>query len=77
MRSAQAFRARFSKRSCALWANERKTGMRLLGAVQRAGLIDTTPLRELTPPGWHWLVGGDLHQLLMLPAPALALLWPS
>ncbi len=77
VQSAQAFRVRFPRRSCGLWANERKTGVCLLGAVQRAGLTDTTPLRELTPPGWQRLTGGDLHPLLMLPALAQPLLRPS
>ncbi len=51
--------------------------MLLLGALQRTILTDTTPLRELTPLGWHRLVGGDLNPLLMLPVSALAFLWPN
>ncbi len=51
--SAQEYRARYPRRSCALWVNERKTGRRLLGAVQRDGLVDTAPLREHVPPSWR------------------------
>jgi hypothetical protein len=70
LRSAQEYHERFPRRSCALWANERKTGITLLGATQRDGLIDTTPLREQIPPGWRRDEMGDLVPLLLLPPPA-------
>ncbi|KAI9789896.1 MAG: hypothetical protein M1816_005665 [Peltula sp. TS41687] len=50
--SKQAYLSRFPKRTCALWYNEKLTGMRLLDAVERDGLADRLPVKEKTPPGW-------------------------
>ena len=39
------------KRSCALWANEKKTGRRLIDATLFEGLTEHVPLKEDTPEG--------------------------
>ena len=52
--SVEAFKIRRPLASCHLWVNERKTGLRLLDAVERQGLVDTSPVRQITPSGWIW-----------------------
>ena len=59
--SVDSYRAQFPKRMCHLWANERKTGRRLLNAVEREGLVDASSLPEMTPPGWSRDENGDLN----------------
>ena len=58
--SVEAFKIRRPKKSCLLWLNEWKTGRRLLDFVEREGLVDTSPVREITPSGWI-RDGGDLE----------------
>ncbi|MCJ1357953.1 MAG: hypothetical protein MMC33_007950 [Icmadophila ericetorum] len=40
------------RRGFCLWENESATGLKLLDAMKREGLTDTTPIREITPAGW-------------------------
>jgi hypothetical protein len=40
------------RRSCSLWSNERKTGLRLIEASILDGLIERPIIREATPDGW-------------------------
>jgi hypothetical protein len=58
LRSVQASGTRFPRHSCVLWTYDCWTSVHLLGAVQRPGLTDTMPLRELTPPGANDKVEG-------------------
>lgn len=51
--SVESYHARFPRRSCDVWAHERETGMRLLDPVEREGLMDTSPVVEMTPSGWR------------------------
>lgn len=51
--SVEAFKIRHPRKSCRLWVNERKTGLRLLHAFERQGLVDTSPVRQITPSGWR------------------------
>jgi hypothetical protein len=50
--SEPEFRAHFSNLQFTVWENEETAGQRLLSALERDGLTDTIPLREVTPPGW-------------------------
>ncbi|KAK2762728.1 hypothetical protein FQN54_000902 [Arachnomyces sp. PD_36] len=52
LESESAWREGSGKRTCALWVNEKKAGVPLLDTVEREGLTDTSPVVELTPPGW-------------------------
>lgn len=52
LETVDSYRGRNPRKSCALWANESKTGFPLLSAVERDGLTDTSPVIEITPPGW-------------------------
>lgn len=47
------------KGSCDLWTGEKATGVRLVEAEEREGLDDTSPIIELTPPGWKRFVDED------------------
>ncbi|KFA56368.1 hypothetical protein S40293_09444 [Stachybotrys chartarum IBT 40293] len=56
----EAWRARWPRLSCGLWANEKKTGMRLIEATKRTGGLGEEGgydvlrgLVESTPDGWH------------------------
>lgn len=51
--SVEALKFRIPTLSCRLWWNERKTGLRILHAFERQGLVDTSPVREITPSGWR------------------------
>lgn len=53
MESVEAFQIRHPGKSCRLWVNEKKTGLRLLHAFERQGLVDQTPVRQITPSGWR------------------------
>ncbi|GIJ86559.1 hypothetical protein Asppvi_005448 [Aspergillus pseudoviridinutans] len=45
------------KGSCLAWRHEQITGRKLLWATQREGLVDRSPLHEITPPGWRRGIG--------------------
>lgn len=51
--SVEAFKIRRPDKTCPLWVNEEKSGLRLLDVFEREGLIEAWPLREITPPGWR------------------------
>lgn len=38
--------------SCLAWYHEQMTGRKLIWATEREGLVDRSPLHEMTPPGW-------------------------
>lgn len=57
--TAETYRSLAPRQLCRLWYHEEMTGMPLLWATERNGLVDTTPLKELTPPGWKRLVDRD------------------
>lgn len=40
------------KGSCSWWGHEKLTGIQLIWATERDGLVDRSPIHELTPPGW-------------------------
>lgn len=45
------------KGSCLAWRHEQMTGRKLLWATEREGLVDRSPLHEITPPGWRRGIG--------------------
>jgi hypothetical protein len=50
--TVEAWRQLNPRRSCSLWSNERKTGLRLVEASILDGLIERPIIREATPDGW-------------------------
>ena len=58
--SEEAFKAQCPENSCNLWWNEELTGQRLLYPFEIQGLIDTSPVNEITPSGWR-RNGGELE----------------
>lgn len=40
------------KGSCSWWVQEKLTGKQLIWAMKREGLVDRSPVHELTPSGW-------------------------
>jgi hypothetical protein len=61
--STQEYRGRFPSHRFTLWNNEDTAGIKLLSALERDGLTDTAPVRELTPPGWSKNEHGCLEPL--------------
>lgn len=52
----------FPKRSCQLWESEALTGMKLLEAEERGGVLEDKRLKERTPQGYRRYKGGDLKK---------------
>ena len=50
--SVEDYKIRYPRKSCLLWGNERKTGLRLLYAFERQGILDTSLVKGITPSGW-------------------------
>lgn len=59
---AEAWKEKHPRKSCGLWLNERKTGQRLLDAVEQTGVEEEMALTEATPEGWI-RGGGDLFPM--------------
>ncbi len=51
-KSAESYAARYPRRGYELWRKEAITSVRLINAVERAGLTNSSPVREITPRGW-------------------------
>jgi hypothetical protein len=48
----EAWRQLYPRRSCSLWHNERKTGLRLVEAAILDRLVERPIIKEATPDGW-------------------------
>jgi hypothetical protein len=59
----EEFRAHVPELKFTVWKNEEKAGLKTLSALERVGLTATSPVRDVTPPGWSMNGKGRLVPL--------------
>lgn len=52
--SPSGYQRMYPGRSCNWWINDAATGTSTISAIEREGLMDTSPVLATAPPGWMW-----------------------